>query len=150
MINPQDSGLLLVEDNQNDVLLFQRALRKAGANVPLNIVKDGEQAVHYLSGKSHYADRNQYPLPMLIFMDIHLPKKSGLEVLEWLKQQPTLRRTPVIVFTSSEAEGDIDQAYDNGANSYVIKPASFKALEDIVVSVKEFWIEKNCYSYAVS
>ena len=145
----QDGGLLLVEDNQNDILLFQRALRKAELDVPLNVVQDGEQAICYLLGQTHYANRSKYPLPTLIFMDIHLPRKSGLEVLEWLKTQSTLRRTPVIVFTASQADVDINQAYDNGANSYVIKPASFKALEDIVVSIKEFWIEKNCYPSAV-
>lgn len=149
-MNPYNSGLLLVEDNPNDILLFQRALRKAKLDIPLNIVQDGEQAVDYLTGQSRYTNRRKYPLPALILMDIRLPRKSGLEVLAWLKSQPILCRIPVIVFTSSEEIVDVNQAYDSGANSYLTKPVSFEALEDIVSSVKEYWIEKNRYPLTAS
>lgn len=149
-MNPYNSGLLLVEDNPNDILLFQRALRKAKLDIPLNIVQDGEQAVDYLAGQSRYTNRRKYPLPALILMDIRLPRKSGLEVLAWLKSQPILCRIPVIVFTSSEEIVDVNQAYDSGANSYLTKPVSFEALEDIVSSVKEYWIEKNRYPLTAS
>ncbi|MCK5545342.1 MAG: response regulator, partial [Desulfobulbaceae bacterium] len=94
---PSVHTILLVEDNPNDVILIERAFRKANIANPLQRVTDGEQAVAYLAGERPYAERARCPLPVLMLLDLKLPRKSGLEVLEWLRDQPSLKRLPVIV-----------------------------------------------------
>ncbi|MGB3293584.1 MAG: response regulator [Phormidesmis sp.] len=138
-------GLLLVEDDSNDVLLIQRAFRRANINLPLTIVQDGDEAVDYLQGEGQYEDRIQYPMPTLILLDLKLPRRSGLEVLEWLRAQPILRRIPVVVLTSSRENADIDSAYEIGVNSYLVKPVTFAALETMIAALNEYWVEVNHY-----
>ncbi len=135
--------ILLVEDNPRDVLLIQRAFRKANVTIPIQIVEDGEVAVRYLSGEEPYSDRDRYPLPMLILLDLKLPRKSGTEVLEWLRQQPKLKRLPVVVLTSSREYTDINQVYDLGANAYMVKPVAFDNLVEIVKTLNLHWIIYN-------
>lgn len=140
---PQDYPILLVEDNPDDVLLIRRASRKANLLNPLYVVEDGEQAIAYLSGQGIYADRNRYPLPVLILLDLKLPRKSGFEVLAWLKTHPQLRRIPVVVLTSSRESPDIVRAYDLGANSYLVKPVGFEDLVEMVRTLKLYWLILN-------
>ena len=135
--------ILLVEDNPSDVLLLQRAFRKANVTVPLQAVGDGEAAVSYLSGQEPYGDRIHHPLPVLILLDLKLPRKSGAEVLEWLRQQPILNRLPVVVLTSSKEYADINRVYDLGANAYMVKPVAFDNLVDIVKTLNMHWIIFN-------
>ena len=135
--------LLLVEDDSNDVLLIQRAFQKASMANPLQVVTDGEEAVAYLSGEGHYGDRQKHPLPMLVLLDLKLPRKSGLEVLEWLRGQPGLKRLPVVVLTSSKESGDVNRAYDLGANSYLVKPVGFDSLVGMVKSLGLYWLMLN-------
>lgn len=135
--------ILVVEDNPDDVLLIQRAFRKARLTQPLQQVGDGEEAINYLNGTGAYSDRQQYPLPGLLLLDLKLPRKSGLEVLAWLKKQPGLHRLPVIVFTSSREDGDIQRAYDLGANSYLVKPVNFDALLEIAHALELYWLQLN-------
>lgn len=135
--------ILLVEDDPNDALLMQRAFLKAKLDNPLQIVTDGESAVLYLSGQGVYADREQYPLPMLVLLDLKLPRRSGHEVLTWLRQQQGLKRLPVVVLTASEEMIDINRAYDLGANSYLVKPVSFDDLLNIVRMMHLYWIALN-------
>lgn len=135
--------ILLVEDNPKDVLLIKRAFRKANVANPLQVVGDGEAALCYLSGKDPYSDRNHYPLPVLILLDLKLPRKSGAEVLAWLKQQPTLKRVPVVVLTSSKEYADINNVYDLGVNAYMVKPVTFDTLVNIVQMLNMHWIIFN-------
>ena len=135
--------ILLVEDSMDDVLLIRRALRKAHIANPLQVVSDGEDAIKYLAGKEAYADRERYPLPMVMLLDLKLPRRSGHEVLTWLKAQPTLRRLPVVVLTSSLESQDITRAYDSGANSYLVKPVSFDALHSMIHMIQQYWISLN-------
>ncbi len=136
-------GVLLVEDDPNDVLLIQRAFTKANLQVPMQVVDNGEAAVSYLSGAGDYSDRDQHPLPILVLLDLKLPCRSGHEVLAWLRQQPGLKRLPVVVLTSSQEMGDIDRAYDLGANSYLVKPVAFNALIEIVKTLDLYWMTLN-------
>lgn len=124
--------VLLVEDNPGDALLIQRAFRKANLSNPIQIVKDGEEAVAYLAGQNIYADRGRWPLPGLILLDLKLPRKSGFEVLAWLRQQLELKHLPVVVLTASKAPADLKRAYDLGANSYLVKPVTSEALLDVL------------------
>lgn len=137
------STLLLVEDDPNDVMLFRRAKDKSNLAHPLQVVEDGEAAVAYLSGQDRYADRNRYPLPALMLLDLKLPRKSGLEVLAWLRQQPGIHRLPVVVLTSSRENLDVGRAYDLGANSYLVKPVAFDNLLEMVKALGLYWLILN-------
>lgn len=139
-MNAESNTILVVEDNPKDVILIKRAIRKSKLLNPLQIVNDGEQAVNYLSGSGAYADRQEYPLPILILLDLKIPRKSGLEVLSWLRQQKGLKRLPVVILTSSNQTSDINQAYDLGVNSYLVKPVAFEALVEMVESLGLFWL----------
>lgn len=138
-----DFILLLIEDDPNDILLIQRAFAKACLVNPLKIVRDGEEAVNYLAGIGAFADRTRFPLPSLILLDLKLPRKSGLEVLQWLRQQPVLKQTPVIVLTSSKETYDVNRAYELGANSYLVKPVGFEGLLELVKSIGMYWMILN-------
>jgi CheY-like chemotaxis protein len=125
-------AILLVEDNEDDVLIMQSAFRKAGVPNPLKFVGDGEQAIAYLKGEGAYIDRQQYPLPVVILLDLNMPRKNGFEVLQWLRQQPSLRRITVNILTASSRPEDVERAFDLGANVYLIKPGRFEALVEMV------------------
>jgi CheY-like chemotaxis protein len=135
--------ILLVEDTRDDVLLIQRAFRKAGLDVRMHVVNDGEAAVEYLAGSGTFADREQHPLPVLILLDLKLPRRSGFEVLGWIREQPLLRRLPVVVLTSSDQMQDVNRAYDLGASSYLVKPVEFDALQELVKTLDLYWLTWN-------
>lgn len=145
MIDMSQYSILLVEDDANDIFLMQRAFRRAQLMNPVQIVNDGEAAIAYLSGEGNYGDREHYPLPNLILLDLKLPRLSGLEVLEWLKQQAPLKRIPVIVLTSSQQSMDVNRAYDLGVNSYLIKPVTFDNLSHLVDAISIYWLRLNQY-----
>jgi CheY-like chemotaxis protein len=134
---------LLVEDDGNDVLLVQRAFKRLNILNDFQVVRDGEEALAYLSGAGGFADRQAYPLPVIILLDLKLPKKSGLEVLEWVKSQEGLRRIPVIALTSSRETSDVNQAYDLGVSSYLVKPVTFTALVDLLTQIDVYWMLMN-------
>ncbi|MEW6488278.1 MAG: response regulator [Thermodesulfobacteriota bacterium] len=136
-------AILLVEDDPNDVLLIQRAFRKAKLGNPVHVARDGEEALSCLAGTGSYADRVRYPYPVLVLLDLKLPRKSGHEVLQWLRGQEGLRRTPVVVLTSSKESADVDRAYDLGANSYLVKPVSADALFEMVQGLRLYWLILN-------
>src|SRR5215510_6532688 len=121
--------VLLVEDDLNDIFLVKRAFKRADIPNPLQVVTDGGEAIQYLIGEGKYSDRQTHPLPHLIVMDIKMPRKNGLEVLEWLKKDTLLRRIPVIIVSSSDMPADINRAYELGANAYMVKPVDFKSVE---------------------
>lgn len=135
--------LLHVEDDPNDVLLLQRAFKKANLAVPIQAVGDGDKAVAYLSGAGEYADREKFPLPALVLLDLKMPRKSGLETLAWIRGEAKLRRLVVVVFTSSRHDEDVNKAYELGANSYVVKPVGFDTLVELVRLLNQYWFTTN-------
>lgn len=135
--------ILHVENDPNDVFLVQRAFREATVTAPVQVVEDGTRAVDYLKGAGEFADRHKYPLPSLIFLDLSMPRMNGTEFLEWLRQQPILKRIPVIVFTSSKHIRDVERSYELGANSYLVKPVSYKELVDQVKAFKQYWLGQS-------
>lgn len=145
MMDFNDYGILLVEDDSNDILFVQRAFRQANLNNPIRIVKDGDQAVCYLNGDNEYINRDVYPLPALILLDLKLPRRSGLEVLEWIRKQQHLKRIPVVVLTSSRESLDVDRAYDLGVNSYLVKPVKFESLAKMIEIIDAYWLRLNQY-----
>ena len=136
-------SILLVEDNPDDVLLTRRAVRKAGLLTSLAVVGDGDEAVAYLEASGAFSDRKAFPLPTLILLDLKLPKRSGLEVLQWIGSRQALATTPVIVLTSSTEEEDIRQAYQYGANSYLQKPVAFNELVNLLHRLGLYWFDTN-------
>jgi len=136
-------NILHVEDDSNDVLLFQHACRKAGVNCNLQTVNDGDEAIAYLQGEARFADRQQYPLPDLMLLDLKMPRLNGFEVLAWLRQEEKCRSLPVVVLSSSNHDADIKRAYSLGANSYLVKPVEFDSLVEIVKVVHQYWLTLN-------
>lgn len=135
--------ILHVEDDQNDILLVQRAFRKADLGVHISSVYDGDRALAYLTGTGEYSDRAEYPFPSLVLLDLKIPRRSGLEVLAWIRSQRELKRLPVTILTSSKHEKDINEAYTNGANSYLVKPVGFDALVDVIRMLSCYWLRLN-------
>lgn len=140
---PANHTILLVEDDPNDVVLVQRAFRRARIANPLQVAQDGEAAIDYLAGRPPYADRSRHPLPMLVLLDLKLPRRSGFEVLAWIRQQPVINRIPVVILTSSAESPDVNRAYEMGANSYLVKPVVFEGLVDLVQRLKLYWLITN-------
>ena len=135
--------ILYVEDEEHDVFLMRHAWKSAGVLNPVKVVTDGEQAVQYLSGEGKYANRDEYPLPCLILLDLKLPKMGGLDVLKWIRTQPAIHLLPVIILSSSNRTEDLRTAYARGANSYLVKPPNTDGLVEMVASVKDYWLNRN-------
>jgi CheY-like chemotaxis protein len=140
-----DRAILLVEDNDDDIFLMRRALKAARIANPLQVVEDGQQAMEYLAGNGQYADRTQFPFPAVVFLDLKLPMKSGLDVLDWIRKQPQFDNLIVLVLTSSSEPSDLKRAYSLGANSYLVKPPTAEQLLDLAKAFKWYWLEFNRY-----
>lgn len=130
--------VLHVEDEPSDRLIVSSAFRKAAPDVDLQAVADGEAAVDYLRGRGAYQDRDRHPLPTVVLLDIKLPRRSGLEVLKWMRAQPDLGEVPVFMLTSSSEPADLEQAYAAGANSYLVKTVDLKSMREIVRGIGEY------------
>ena len=137
------SIILLVEDNADDVMLVQYAFDKAGILNPLEVVADGDAAVDYIGRTGAYAGREGQPGPDLILLDLKLPRRSGFEVLSFVRQHELTRHTPVVVLTSSDQEADIRRSYERGANSFLVKPIGRDGLIDMASALKAYWIKLN-------
>jgi CheY-like chemotaxis protein len=135
--------ILLAEDDENDVLLLKVAFAKAGLADKLMRVKDGTEAIQYLNGEGTYAEREQFPFPCLLLLDLKMPRKNGFEVLEWIRAQPALKHLIVAVLTASKHDADVRRAYDLCANSYIVKPTTMAGLEKLATKVKEYWLDLN-------
>ena len=137
--------ILQVEDDANDVFLLQRAFREVALTNPVRVVTDGQMAVEYLAGGGNFSNRQEFPLPGLILLDLKLPHKSGREVLQWIRGQPSFRRIIVIVFTADQYAGDIGLAYDLGANAFLLKPRDFSQYIGISRLLKD-WLRYNLFA----
>lgn len=133
-----DTTILLVDDNEDDVLLMQRAMRKAHILSPVQVLRDGTEAVDYLT--THHLGPEQSSLPMLMVLDLKMPGMSGFELLSWIRQQPSLRRLWVIVMSHSKEQSDVNRAYDLGANSYLVKPSRLNSLVEMLEVVRRYWM----------
>ena len=135
--------LLLVEDNRMDAELTLDAFHEAKLLNSIYVCPDGRVALDYLFGRNIYADRQAYPMPNLVLLDLKLPGIDGFEVLRQIKSTPILKRLPVIILTSSKEEGDRALSYDHGANSYLVKPVSFEGFLDVVRQIEGYWLSLN-------
>jgi CheY-like chemotaxis protein len=137
--------VLSVEDNPDDQLILELAFRRAGLPNALRSVQDGDQATAYLLGSAPFADRSRFPIPDVILLDLKLPKKSGLSVLEWIKTWPEFRNVPVIILTSSKEPSDLRRAYELGVTSYMVKPTGFDEMLALVKAVTTYWFGLNLW-----
>jgi CheY-like chemotaxis protein len=131
--------VLLVEDDANDVMLMRTALTRTGLNTQLEVVHDGEQALHYLQRSGEYANRRGHPYPSVIVIDLKMPRVNGLEVLRWLHDHPECPAIPTIVFSASRMDQDVQEAYRLGASSYFVKPTGFQELLELVKIMYSYW-----------
>jgi two-component system response regulator len=135
--------ILLVEDNDDDVELTLRALRRNRVANRVDVVRDGAEALDYLFATGSYAGRDIRDTPNLVLLDLKLPKVGGLEVLERLRSDPRTRRLPVVILTSSNVESDLARSYDLGANSYIRKPVDFTQFMEAVNQLGLYWLVLN-------
>ena len=135
--------IMLVEDARMDVELTLDAFHEARLGNAVNVIPAGEAALDYVFGRGAYADRKKYPLPDLVLLDLKLPGMSGFEVLRQIKAAPGLKRLPVVILTSSMEESDRAMSYDNGANSYLLKPLSFPDFLEVVRKIGDYWLTLN-------
>lgn len=131
--------ILVAEDSDDDVDLLKIAFRRLGLKNPIQIVRDGQEVLDYLSGTGEYADRVRFPFPGIMFLDLKMPRKTGLEVLEWLAEHSECSLIPTMVFSSSSQDSDITRAYELGANCYMVKPSSLDELIECLRVCLAFW-----------
>ncbi|NCP85324.1 MAG: response regulator [Bacteroidetes bacterium] len=135
--------ILLVEDNPMDVILTLDAFKEAKLKNNVHVARSGEDALDYLFGRGKFSDRDAFPLPSLILLDLKMPGIDGFEVLRQIKNTDILKRIPVIVLTSSKEEGDRTLSYDIGANSYLMKPVAFTGFIDVIKRIDDYWFSLN-------
>src|SRR5437870_2564976 len=121
-------------------MLIRKAVQKTFSGIPLAVVSNGQEAIDYLKGEGQYGNRGLHPFPDIVLLDLKMPLMNGFEVLRWVRQQPRLKRLPVIVLTGSVQDNDARLAYELGANSYVIKPTDFNQLLEMIKTLGNFWV----------
>jgi CheY-like chemotaxis protein len=135
-------AVLVADDDANDVFFLRRAFQKAGVTCPILDVPDGERAICYLRGSDGFADRNRFPIPSLLFLDLKMPKVSGFEVLEWLQKHHDLAMMKVVVLSSSNLPSDMQKARALGAHDYRVKPADIDDMITMVKDVVSRWLNR--------
>jgi CheY-like chemotaxis protein len=139
--------IMIVDDSETDAHLFRTALEEANIINPLVHCSSYEEAVHYFIGWGKYNDRKAHPLPLILFLDIYMPGKTGFDLLEWLRENEATKRLVVIMMSGSASQTDISQSYARGANSYLLKPNSREELVKLLQHFRVFWIELNQYAF---
>ena len=140
-MSPDGVPILFAEDDEDDYFLAVDALREARLANKIFHVHDGEELMDYLLNRGEYADKTAYPKPGFILLDLNMPRKDGREALKEIKENPELRRIPVVVLTTSKSEQDIFTSYDLGVNSFINKPVSFEGLVDAMKILGKYWLE---------
>lgn len=142
MIMPSKTlTILMADDDEDDRILAQDAMKESRVLNELYFVEDGVELLAYLNGEGQYSDRDKYPMPGLILLDLNMPKKDGREALGDIKKSPALRRIPVVILTTSKAEEDMLRGYDLGAASYITKPVTFDSLVELMKALGKYWVE---------
>ena len=140
---PNRGTILVAEDSELDIILLQLAFEKSGVVARLRFVRDGEEAIDYLSGQNYFSDRSQHPLPHVLLLDLKMPKLDGFGVLTWRRSQPSHEHLPVVVLSSSDEPRDVHRAYQLGANSFVIKPLQQEHREELARLLHHYWVQTN-------
>ncbi len=133
--------ILMADDDHEDCLLVQDALKEARRDCDLRFVRNGEELSDYLYRRGEYSNGRDVPRPDLILLDLKMPKKGGHEVLQELKSDPQMKQIPIVALTTSTADGDVSVSYEMGVNSYITKPATFRELVDVMEILSRYWFE---------
>jgi CheY-like chemotaxis protein len=141
--NSDNPTFLVVEDRDDDLFMIQRAFQQLGFDTPVQYLKNGEEAIAYLKGAGRYANREQFPLPSVLLLDLKMPRKNGFEVLEWIQQQPSLTDLRTVVLTTSEDVYELHRVYRLGAASFLTKPLNFTEFKDTIHVVYNYWMMLN-------
>jgi CheY-like chemotaxis protein len=139
--NKGSAPILMVDDDKDDRMMTEKALRKNRLINPILFLNDGEELMDYLLRRKNYANEDSAPRPCFILLDLNMPRMDGRRALELVKADPDLRKIPVVVLTTSQAEEDIVRSYSMGANSFITKPVTFEALVTLMESLKNYWLE---------
>ena len=131
--------IVIAEDDEDYALILQSVMKAIGWKNPIRIVSSGDAVVRYLSGVGEYADRDAYPFPSVMFLDINMPGTNGFDVLRWIREHPECSVLPTMMLTTSDNENDIQLAYRLGANAYFIKPTEIENLKTMLGAAYEFW-----------
>jgi len=140
MILPEQAVILLVEDRDDDVYLVRRALSQAGVRNPFFVVPNGEEALAYIDGLGKYSNRDEFPLPDIMLLDLKMPRMDGYEVLRVVRSRAEFKALRIIVLTSSEDLQDVNKAYELGANSFLVKPLEFENYAAMMRTLCSFWL----------
>ena len=152
---PPGLPILIAEDDEDEALLLEHALKAIGISNPVLMVDNGEHVIAYLKGEGQFADRATFPLPAVLITDLKMPAVGGFELLEWLRHNPRFAIIPTLVFSNSSEPQDIQRAYALGANAYLVKPPGMEQLEAMMRTTFDFWtlcartpFTANCQSEA--
>jgi CheY-like chemotaxis protein len=135
--------LLLVDDDPNDQLLMLRAFREIDLPITVRTVDNGEEAISYMAGADSFSDRKLFPLPKVTLLDVKMPGRSGFEVLAWIRSQPSVGDSVVVMLSGSRQAEDIERAYKLGANSYLVKPNDPRELRSLNEIIVNYWVGNN-------
>lgn len=133
--------ILIADDDAEDRMLIRDALNESRLKNGLQFVEDGEQLLDYLYNRGKFSDKEKYPRPGIILLDLNMPKKDGREALKEIKQEPRLRTIPIVVLTTSKAEEDILKTYNLGVSSFITKPVTFDGLVEVMRTLNKYWFE---------
>lgn len=133
--------ILIADDDAEDRMLIIDALKESRLKNKVHCVENGEELIHFLKNQEKYSDKEKFPAPGIVLLDLNMPKKDGREALKEIKQDKKLRSIPIIILTTSKAEQDILKSYDLGVNSFITKPVSFSAMVDVMKTLNKYWFE---------
>jgi CheY-like chemotaxis protein len=131
--------ILIAEDDENDAIILERALRKVGFKNPFHFCRDGTDVISYLRAEPPYDNRDAFPFPRMLMTDLKMPKMGGLEVLKWLYHHPECNLIPKVVLSASKQQSDVQEAYKWGANSYLVKPPGYEVLTRMLQLFFQYW-----------
>lgn len=141
MSNKKSILILIADDDAEDRMLIQDALDESRLKNQVQFVENGEELMDYLNHRNQFSDREKYPSPGLILLDLNMPKKDGREAIKEIKSDDTLKLIPIVVLTTSKAEEDIIRTYNLGVNSFITKPVTFSSLVDVMKTLSKYWFE---------
>jgi len=136
---PASLTILVAEDDPLDAELLKRAMKRAGITSSVHFVKDGDEAIEYLKGHGRFADRKRYPFPSVVLTDLKMPRRTGLELLDWLRKHPECHVLPTVLMSGSGIPSDVDKAYHFGVNSYFRKPSTLDELTELMGLLNDYW-----------
>ena len=144
MRSPSQMRILVVEDSAQDATLIRSAVEHAAVRAFLHMVEDGAEAVDYLRGSGKYHDRHKFPLPTFVLSDVKMPQMDGFQFLRWVRSYREYARIPIVLFSGAGIGSDIEQAYESGANAYLIKPTNLEQLTELLRVTCDFWSRCAC------